>query len=37
VMTEGRTERRGGDVRFAFVLGECVHCAQVNLDCFQLD
>ena len=37
VMTEGRTERRGGDVRFAFVLGEYVHCAQVNLDCFQLD
>ena len=37
VMTESRKERRDGDVRFAFVLDECVHCAQVNLDCFQLD
>ena len=34
VMTEGRMERRDGDVRFALVLDECVHCAQVNLDCF---
>ena len=37
VMTESRKESRDGDVRFALVLGECVHCAQVNLDCFQLD
>ena len=37
VITEGRTERRDGDVRFALALGECVHCAQVNLDCFQLN
>ena len=34
VMTESRKERRDGDVRFALVLDECVHCAQVNLDCF---
>ena len=36
VMTEDRKERRDGDVRFALVLDESAHCAQIICDCFRI-